>query len=134
VGWRALRRHQDWDFVLRCTDRHDVHLVQIAEPLVAVHVSGSGISAASDWVASLDWYREAGARWDDRVRADFLAGQPLRYAIEARSRDGVRAVLAELGAVGLPSVRACSLALAGGLGRRRTVQLMHRRSLWRGPA
>lgn len=128
VGWeRGLQRHQDWDFLLRCTERPHVQLRQIEAVLVEAHAgTPHSVSASSDWSASLAWARTAGRTWPPATYVDFMVGQPLRYALRARSLVGVRCVLSECRGRGRPSLRACILGLSGLLPRPLAVRVMHR--------
>lgn len=128
VQWdRGLRRHQDWDFVLRLW-RSEASVVQLPEPLVTCAAGSEGsVSGGDSWEESLDWAQHALVRSEPRVMSDFLAGQPLRYALQARSAAGV---LRTVGAIArtrrAPSMRAIALGMSGVIPRRQAVALMHR--------
>jgi glycosyltransferase involved in cell wall biosynthesis len=113
--WDAdLRRHQDWDWVVRTTEVPSVKLRQLAEPL-AIYTIGSSdsMSARPDWRSSFDWATRHRAIWADATLADFLASQTLRYALQARDWSGVRDIVMTLREYGSPSLRAMVSALAG---------------------
>lgn len=117
VRWReGLARHQDWDWLLRANavDGSRTHMVEEVVASVSVGSAGS-LSAGDDWAASLDWVRSLDASLlSPASRADFLAGQTLRYALQSRSAAGVRQVGRELIAGRrLPSI---SSLLTGSLG------------------
>lgn len=93
----SLRRHQDWDLLIRLWSLGDVRFLQVADALVEVAVGSEGsISGGADWESSLDWILRAPLD-DPTLVADFIAAQPLRYALQDRSWRGVvtttRAVL-----------------------------------------
>lgn len=115
----SLTRHQDWDWLVRLGRRPGTTFVQTPEPIVRVNLgSVSSISATTDWRASLDWANRA-LRDDPAVYADFVAAQPLRYALAARSWTGVRAVLAALlGARQPPAIGPVVIGVAGLMPRR----------------
>ncbi len=121
VPWdEDLPRHQDWDWVTRAQDEAGARFVMHPEPLVVCATGSAGsISAAADWSSSVAWAERRGGGWSPATRADFLAGQSLRYALQARSAPGVRAVL---GAVArtrrVPSWQATAVGLGGLLTRR----------------
>ncbi len=90
VPWdESLKRHQDWDWVDRM-ERDGARIVQIADPSAVVWTGSDGsVTSSPDWESSLAWAATLQGRWKPEILADFLAGQPLRYAIQARSIKGV---------------------------------------------
>lgn len=124
AGWRKLPRHQDWDFLLRL-EKLGADFVQVDETLVEFAVgSPASTSGGSEWKASLTWAEEMRGDWDDRTFADFVAGQPLRYALQGRDRRGVAASVRALPR--LPTLSAVALALSGIAGRSTFDRLLHR--------
>ncbi len=115
----SLAKHQDWDWLVRLGRTPGASFVQAAEPVVRIQLgSEQSITANDDWQSSLDWANRA-LRSDPAVYADFVAGQPLRYALGARSWTGVRTVLAALrSAKHLPSLGPLIIGVAGLLPRR----------------
>ncbi|MEJ5944699.1 glycosyltransferase family A protein [Pseudokineococcus basanitobsidens] len=98
VPWsEGLARHQDWDWLLRAEDSLGAVVVQVAEVTVE-HYLGSvaSVSASADWRSSLEWAAAWRSRWSARTYSDFVCGQALRYAVQARSSAGVRTCLAEV--------------------------------------
>lgn len=69
-----LRRHQDWDWVLRAVAEDDVRLVYLAEELVVLHVEErrSSISKGTAWRDSLMWARASRRFFTDTAFASFL--------------------------------------------------------------
>ena len=98
VRWdENLPRHQDWDWLIRAGQLPGVQFIQAADPLVRIQTgSVSSISAGTSWQDSLAWADKAFVQRGSAVTADFLAGQPLRYALGARSSKGVRECLMRL--------------------------------------
>lgn len=98
VAWQTgLTRHQDWDWLMRLTREKDVQLHFSPEADVIIWANSAGsISGGGDWRSSLDWIMQ----WSDQVApavvADFIAGQPLRYALQARSAQGVISCLKQI--------------------------------------
>lgn len=92
VPWREdLRRHQDWDWLCRAQAAAGAHIVHHPEVLLTYSVSDAGsISSSVDWQSSLEWAMGWGPDWRAQTLADFVAGYPLRYAVEARSLVGAR--------------------------------------------
>lgn len=125
VPWdESLRRHQDWDWLVRAQARGDVVFVQVPDPVVRIQTGSSGsISAGKSWDDSLAWAnRVLSPTAPARVTADFLAAQTLRYAVAARSIRGVREVVAAIARTrAIPSVGPMLIA-CGGLLPRRTIE------------
>jgi len=123
-----LRRHQDWDFIVRLSRQEDVVFAQVNEPLTRIHVGTAGsISAMSDWESSLAWATSVLLPASPRVFVDFVAGQSLRYAFNAHSFRGVRACV---GAIArsrrFPSLGPTVIALSGLLPRAIFARIMGR--------
>jgi hypothetical protein len=118
--WDAdLRRHQDWDWVVRISEVSNVRIRQLTQPL-AVYTIGStdSTSASPDWRASFEWATRHRAAWANGTLADFLASQTLRYALQARDWSGARDIISTIFEYGRPSWRATVSALAGMIPRR----------------
>lgn len=124
VSWdETLTRHQDWDWLVRAGAHPGVRFHQVNEELVDISVGTSGsISAGSDWRASLAWAKSALADSDLQTRVDFLAGQPLRYAVQKRDLRGIGTCVREIARLRrLPNLSPLVLGLAG-LAPRRLLQ------------
>lgn len=115
----TLPRHQDWDWLCRAQEQHSAEIIQVREPLVKIRVGSSGsISASTDWVASLQWAKRRSQSWAPGTYVDFLAGQTLRYATQARSWVGIVACHREfLRSQRLPSMRTLAMGWGGLLPR-----------------
>jgi glycosyltransferase involved in cell wall biosynthesis len=113
VRWNeSLRRHQDWDWLVRASRRPRVVIRQLDEATALFTVgSARSMSASCDWAASLAWARTSRRGWDGQTYVDFLASQALRYALQARSVIGVVQIVVEIGRRGRVP-RFCSLASA----------------------
>lgn len=125
VRWdSSLRRHQDWDWLIRVTCDCSVDLIQIDDPLVRVFSGSAGsISASVNWRDSVRWADDVLlANADAQTYVDFLAGQSMRYAIAAKSREGVMTVLERIRAQAVHPSLGPLLIAAGGLIPRRTVE------------
>jgi hypothetical protein len=118
--WDAdLRRHQDWDWVVRTSRASEVRVKQLAEPLVVYTVgSANSMSASTDWRASFEWATRQEALWSPATLADFLTAQTLRYALQARDWSGVRQIISTVLESGRPSYRAMLSAMVGIVPRR----------------
>lgn len=132
VPWQKIRRHQDWDWLLRAANCVDARIYHHPDELVIIAVgSTSSISAGSDWCTSLKWIKgmRAQSLATPRATADFLCGQVLRYALHARSVTGVaRTVDAAIATQRVPSCSAMLIGLSGLLPRTTLEALMARRA------
>ncbi|WP_435527148.1 glycosyltransferase family 2 protein [Microbacterium aurantiacum] len=125
--WRRIPRHQDWDWVLQLEKEPNIVIRQLDQVLVDITVGSPGsISAKPDWHSSLIWAKSAlRPAVDAETYTDFLFAQPLRYALAARSGQGVRDVMAEaLSTRRFPSAGPLAIALAGIMPRRGIERLM----------
>lgn len=121
----GLRRHQDWDWVIRLGRRPGVRVLQTTEPVVRIQTgTPQSISASSDWQGSLHWAEKA-LREDSAICADFLTAQTLRYALQARDLRGVRATLRAIARTKrVPSAGPIVIGCAGILPRRTIERIM----------
>lgn len=117
--WNAeLKRHQDWDWLLRVAERDEFDLVQLDEDLAIVTVGSAGsISAGTDWESSLHWLRDRRYLFTREAYVDFACGQSLRIALHSRSLRGILSVVREVSGTGRPSLPALALGLSGLLPR-----------------
>ena len=116
VPWQTgLARHQDWDWVMRLTREGGTRLAFSDEPDVIIWTNTPGsISACRDWKSSLDWIGQWTEQVSPQVVADFVAGQPLRYALQARSVRGVGRCIAKISQSGTwPSPGPVAIGLTG---------------------
>lgn len=128
VPWdETLRRHQDWDWVDRM-ERAGASIVQIPDPSAVVWTgSDQSISSLPDWQSSLQWAETRRGLWEPAVLADFLAGQVLRYALQARSARGVVASTSAIARTRrFPSLSTLVLGLSGIVPRTLINRLMTR--------
>lgn len=70
----GLKKHQDWDWVLRATNRAGVGVEFEPTPLAVVHMEENrhGISNSDDWQYSRTWIREVRPYLTDRAFGAFL--------------------------------------------------------------
>lgn len=129
VPWdTTLKRHQDWDWVIRLQTQTGAKVIQSPEPLVKIQTgSAQSISASSNWKSSLEWAERSLP--DRAVRVDFLAAQTLRYALQARDRTGVSATLTAIWETRrAPSFGPIVIGF-GGLLSRRTIERITARTI-----
>jgi glycosyltransferase involved in cell wall biosynthesis len=130
VSWDVdLRGPEDWDWVVRLQRRPGVQFLQCPEVLVR-HQTGTvgSLSAGVAWQESLEWADLLLS--DDRaVYVDFVAAQPLRYAMGTHSWRGVWMILGRLvRARRLPSPGPIVIGVGGLLPRRTMERLIMMRS------
>jgi glycosyltransferase involved in cell wall biosynthesis len=71
-----LRRHQDWDWVVRLQTERGVSVVGLEPALTVYHVGeGPSVSGQSGWESSLRWGREVVLPQSRRAYAFFIATQ-----------------------------------------------------------
>jgi glycosyltransferase involved in cell wall biosynthesis len=114
VEWDpSLRRHQDWDWLLRATNAADVVLHQIAEPLAIVDIgSPASVSASSDWVTTWEWGRRWKHTWSPQTYSDFMFGQTVRQSLVAGDRVAALMAAREGVSASWPSARTAALGFS----------------------
>jgi glycosyltransferase involved in cell wall biosynthesis len=126
VPFRDLRKHQDWDWVLRATMEPGVGVEFCDEPLSIWYVDQERptISNTDDWRFSLSWAKEMNGRMSPRAYAGFLLTVvAAQAATETSSREYLR-ILKEARLRGAPNV--ANVALFFGM---RAIPRSVRRSL-----
>ncbi len=111
----GLKRHQDWDWLLRASARSDVGFHMVPKPLAVFHAQAGkpSLSHALDWQFSADWAREMRPAFTARAYAFFLANECLSRAVKARAGGAVYArLIGESFAHGRPAPRSL-LSMAG---------------------
>ena len=94
----GLRRHQDWDLILRLVTLPGVGIEMLPQPLARVQMQEqrTSVSTSPDWEFSLDWARERRRLLGRRAYAAFLATECMpRAAKVGASRRKQRALLRE---------------------------------------
>jgi hypothetical protein len=81
----GLKKHQDWDWLLRVSAEPGVEVVQAAEPLAIFHVEGNraSVGRAPDWRFSLSWARERRSLFTNRAYSAFVATECAPQAARA---------------------------------------------------
>jgi len=92
VEWdSSLRKHQDWDFVVRLAAHEDCRISYSPEALVNVVQNSVGsISKRPDWRASEIWYTRHKEGLDRRAAGDFVTTQIVRSSLGAMDFEGLR--------------------------------------------
>lgn len=129
IRWdEDLRRHQDWDWLLRVGARTGTVFRQVPDVVLLVNVGSAGsISAGTDWRSSLEWAQRRLLHDHRRLFGEFVAAQPLRYALAARDWSGVVAVLKEVAASGtMPTLNSLMIGMTGMVPRKHLEAAMRR--------
>jgi glycosyltransferase involved in cell wall biosynthesis len=105
---KGLKRHQDWDWLLRAAHHPGVSFHVILDPLTMFRVEDgrASVSRALDWEFSLRWAREMRPYFTSRAYSFFLATECMSRAVKSKAGAAVYAQLAwEFVAGGAPTVR-----------------------------
>ncbi len=110
----GLKKHQDWDWLLRVSAEHGLVVLQSPDPLVIFHVEGSraSVGRAPDWQFSLAWAKERRPLFTTRAFSAFLATECAPQAARAGATLGdrlrlLRAVVQQ----GSPTLKLCLLCI-----------------------
>ena len=82
----AVRRHEDWDWLLRVGRRSDVSILTCPDMLVRVALGGRSWSV--DWRASMAWVEHRAGLLTARERGDFLLCHTATSAFRSHRRMG----------------------------------------------
>jgi glycosyltransferase involved in cell wall biosynthesis len=106
-----LRRHQDWDWILRAVHQPGAGIEFIAKPLAIWHLAEqrTSISTALDWHTSLEWAEESRDLMTDRAYAGFLATQVAPQAARDRDWRAFPFLLHKMISGGAPTIRDLAL-------------------------
>jgi glycosyltransferase involved in cell wall biosynthesis len=104
---RGLRKHQDWDWVLRCTAREDVQVIFLPEPLAvwSLDQSRARVSQESLWRLSFDWIKQSRHLVTKRAYAGFLATYVAPQASSEKAWSAFFPLLWQLSTFGSPRWR-----------------------------
>ncbi len=92
----GLRRHQDYEWVLRVTSRPDVHLEFVPQPLAIWNLAdGDSVSTSPDWHLSYDWIRELRPQITGRAYSGFIVTQVAPQAARQHAWRACMPLLAE---------------------------------------
>lgn len=118
TNWNPiLKRHQDWDFVLRLS-KAGFKIYHTPEVLSHIRLpSNKGISSSNDWQSSLDWFNQNRGLFTEQAAVDFLIGQTLRYSLQSRKIEAIKTTLKSYKTKKIPTVNSIILALSSILNR-----------------
>ena len=100
----GLRKHQDWDWILRAAREPGVKIEFVNEPLAIWNLreSAGGVSRKLDWQASLTWIRDRRELVTRRAYAGFIATQIASQAARQRQWKAFLPLLNEMFRIGRP--------------------------------
>jgi glycosyltransferase involved in cell wall biosynthesis len=104
---KGLRKHQDWDWVLRCTKRPDVEVIFVPEPLAVWYIdtNRTRVSQQNMWRISYDWIRESKTLVTKRAYSSFIATYVARQAAAEGAWIAFITLLKEACCTGPPRIR-----------------------------
>jgi glycosyltransferase involved in cell wall biosynthesis len=102
----GLRKHQDWDWLLRATLAPGVKIEFVPQPLATWNLEPSpvSVSRSHDWQGSLAWIRERHSLVTPRAYAGFIATQVASQAARQGQWRAFLPLLAEMFQIGRPRV------------------------------
>ncbi|WP_352231097.1 glycosyltransferase [Actinomycetospora sp. NBRC 106378] len=116
VTWdETLRRHQDWEWLIRVARVPGVTVLQIEEPTTVYNVgSPSSISARPEWTPSYEWVQRYRDDWPGQLYASFIFSHVLRFCLHSRNWYDTFRIAVETLRVGRPNFM-CVVAALGGI-------------------
>jgi hypothetical protein len=92
---KGLKRHQDWDWLLRVATRSDVEVVMLPEALTFMHVADQreSVSRSVDWRTSLEWAKLSHPLMSARAYAFFITTECVPRARKCGAGLGTQARL-----------------------------------------
>jgi Glycosyl transferase family 2 len=112
---KGLKRHQDWDWLLRVASRPGVEIMMLPEALTLMRVAGQGesVSRTGDWKASLAWAKQARPRMSARAYSFLIATECVPRARKSGAGPGAQIrLLCELLCKGRFGLKQVTLFLA----------------------
>lgn len=109
----SIKRHQDWDWLLRATEAGGVQVLMDEAPLAVWHIEDDrdSVSRRDDWRFSLEWIGRHRGRISRAAYASFIATQVGPQAACDRSPGALRELLGEMLRNGRPRLRDVTLLL-----------------------
>ncbi len=111
----GLKKHQDWDWLLRVVQTPGTKIEFVSEPLAVwnLDTNRGSVSRSYDWQGSLSWLRERRSLVTRRAYAGFIATQISSQAARQKQWKAFWPLLTEMFRVGKP--RAIDLFLLLGM-------------------
>lgn len=112
--FRDLKRHQDWDWLLRAAAYPGVEFRMHPEPLAVFHVDEgrSSIGRELDWQFSQSWARQMQSAFTPRAYSFFIANECVTRAVKSNAGVAAYAGLVRDFCQGRPTVRSLLPLLA----------------------
>jgi hypothetical protein len=110
----GLKKHQDWDWLLRASADPEVEITQLPAPLAVFHVEGArtSVSRAPDWHFSVHWAAQQRDLFTPRAFSAFLATECAPQAALAGATWEERyALFSTVMRRGSPTLKVCLLCL-----------------------
>ncbi len=113
----GLRKHQDWDWILRCTQRSDVEVIFVPEPLAVWYLdtNRTRVSQHNMWQTSYDWIRESRTLVTKRAYSSFITTYVARQAAVEGAWNAFLPLLKEACCAGSPRIRDLTVFLGAWL-------------------
>ena len=110
----GLRKHQDWDWLLRAVRDPGAKVEFVPQPLTIWNLEPSSVSVSrrQDWQGSLAWIRDRRALVTPRAYAGFIATQVSSQAARQKQWRAFLPLLAEMFHTGKPKVMDALLFLS----------------------
>lgn len=85
---KDLKRHQDWDWLLKVSQRPDVEILMLPEPLTVMRVerTDGSVSRMGDWKTSQVWAKQNRSLMSARAYSFFISTE----CVSRARRNGVR--------------------------------------------
>lgn len=114
LPFRDLKRHQDWDWLLRAAAYPGVEFQMHPEPLAVFHVDEgrSSIGRKLDWQFSQSWARQMRPAFTPRAYSFFIANECVTRAVKSNAGTAAYAGLVRDFCQGRPTVRSFLALLA----------------------
>ncbi len=82
---KDLKRHQDWDWLLRVAGRSDVEMRMLPDALTRMTAqTGASVSTSGDWRISLEWARSRREQMSAKAYSFFITTECVTRARKAR--------------------------------------------------
>jgi hypothetical protein len=125
----GLLKHQDWDWVLRCSVRSDVSILFVEHPVAIWNLDAAPtrVSETHRWRQSVGWIRSVKSITTPRSYASFIAHYVAPSAANDRAYSSCLPLLGEMLKEGSPRVRDIMVYLGAWLAPKRAIRFLRKR-------